>query len=104
MNPKDPLNKVPENSYVLFSKLSAECEGFTAQDVVSAAVNLLLNALRQANPKRTNALRACDELTGKMKATLSEHYNEFSGERNNIFPFAQNLEMPLIKFPTTWPS
>jgi uncharacterized protein (DUF1697 family) len=104
MNPNDPLAKVPQGAYVLFNRLSEKCEGFTAQETVAASANLLLNALRQANPKQANALKAFDELMGRTKQVLSDHYNQFSGERNNIFPFDQVVQMNLAKFPTTWPT
>jgi hypothetical protein len=104
MNPNDPLAKVPQGAYVLFNQLTEKCDCFTANEVVAASANLLLNALRQANPKKANALKAFDELMGKTKQVLSDHYNEFSGERRNIFPFDQVVSMELAKFPTTWPS
>jgi hypothetical protein len=103
MNPNDPLAKVPQGAYVLFNQLTEKCDCFTANEVVTASVNLLLNALRQAHPKQANALRAYDELMGRTKQVLSDHYSEFSGERRNIFPFDQVIHMPLLKSSTTFP-
>jgi hypothetical protein len=102
MNPNDPLRKGPDNTLVLFNKLADGANGFTHEDVVGAAANLILNAIRQGYPKRNDAMRSCEELLAKMKGVLDSHYNEYSGERRNVFPFHQIIEMPHFHNPTRW--
>jgi hypothetical protein len=102
MNPNDPLRKGPDNTLVLFNRLAEASDGFTHEDVVGAAANLILNAVRQSYPKRQDAMRSCEELLAKMKGVLDSHYNEYSGERRHVFPFHQIIEMPHFQNPTRW--
>lgn len=89
----DPLQIGPDRTRELFTRLSKECQDYPRDAVVGAVANLLLNALRQGHARRDKAAAAFDELVARWKAVLMEHYNGI-GERRNIFPFHQTLEMP----------
>lgn len=97
-NSKDPiLNSGSETQQQLFKQFVQSASGFQQNDVVSAAVNLLINALRQTHPSRKEAEKAFDELFGRTKGFLLDgHYDSSTGKRLNIFPFHQIVEMPLM--------
>jgi len=92
INPKDPLSKediAPSNGRELFTQLSQVAHGFSAADVQSAAVNLLVNVVRQNHDTRYAAERAFDEIVGGAKNLLLEKHYDMVGKRRNIFPFDQ---------------
>jgi hypothetical protein len=89
-NPKDPLRDNPNAQRELFERFSSAANGFPADHVVAAALNIL-NAIRQAQPSRSKALDAFDELAARTRAVLAEHYGA-NGERRNIFPFHQVIK------------
>jgi hypothetical protein len=97
-NKKDPLPKVgPEAQRELFQQFKQSASGFQQDDVVGAAVNVLVNALRQTHGSRKEAEKAFDELMGRTKGLLLDgHYDATTGKRLNIFPFHQVIEMPLM--------
>ncbi len=96
INPKDPLAPskpiAPDAARELFKRLSALSSGFSSEDVVGAATNLLVNAIRQRQPKRFGAERQFDEAFGRAKHTLLEQHYDLAGNRRNIFPFDQFVE------------
>ena len=60
-NPLDPLRKANNTAGVaLFRKLSAACDGFSADAVIVGAFNLLLHAIRTVHGSRASAERAFD--------------------------------------------
>lgn len=86
---KDPMQLVtPPNGRELFERYSKVSNGFPINLIITAAVNLLLNAIRQSHPTREGAEQAFDELFGKSKATLMNHYDSF-GRKKGIFPYNQ---------------
>lgn len=91
----DPLKTGPKNSQELFERFSKTAKDFPCDVVVGAASNLLLNALRQSHARRDKAGAAFDELAGRLKKVLMEHYNG-QGDRRNVFPFHQNIQMPRL--------
>lgn len=93
----DPLHKANDGARVLFEKFSRTADAnFTTDDVVGAAVNLLLNALRQRHNRREDAEKHFDELVGRSKVILMEHYQN-GVRRQGVFPFPQTIEMPLFQ-------
>lgn len=98
MNSKDPLNRSHVNQRELFDKFVRTAGGFTTEHVVGAAINLVVNALRQAHPTQRGALQSFDELAAKTRALLADHYDG-TGSRQNIFPFHQIVEVPLLHKP-----
>ena len=93
-NPNDPLNGLgPEAEKVLFEKLTRQCSGHDLNQAMHAAINLLVNVIRQSNPRRKRALDNVDEVAAKMKSILDMHYDPVTGARRNVFPFSQVLEL-----------
>ena len=95
----DPLTQGPGAGRELFSRFSRECaKGFSRDDCIGAAANLIMNALRQDHPQHKNADEALTRLLERCRATLAEHYN-LNGSRKSIFPFDQIISVPLVKMP-----
>jgi hypothetical protein len=92
----DPLTESPEAGRVLFERLTAMCKDFPLDAVINAATNLLLNVLRQRNEARDQAERDFDEMFGKVKAVLMQHYDGPTGKRRSIFPFHQTIHAPFV--------
>lgn len=89
MNPKDPLLKSgPDQQRELFNTFCKVSHGFSAEDVTGAAINLLINGVRQAHATREKAMAALDEKAAKAKELLAAHYDS-TGRKNGIFPFHQ---------------
>jgi hypothetical protein len=97
LQPKDPLRNVPDAQRELFTRLSNACEGFTAQDVVGAAGNLILNAMRQQFSTRDKAEISFNEIFGKVKQLLMNHY-DVTGRKRGIFPYDQVIDVPHFNF------
>lgn len=95
MNPKDPLNQAHNAERQLFDAFAKTANGFQREQVVGAAINLVVNALRQTHSTQRKALDDFDMLTARVRALLAEHYDVL-GRRRNIFPFHQTIEMPMF--------
>jgi hypothetical protein len=96
-NGKDPLHSAqftPDRTRELFGALSQCASGFSASEVAGAAINLLLNAIRQTHATQSGAAKAFDEHAGRAKHLLLEKHYHGDGSRRNIFPFEQRLEVP----------
>ncbi len=97
-NPKDPLNKVgPESEKELFRSFSMLCDGFPSDSVINAAVNILINAVRQSQPTRSQAEKYIDELIGRTKAILLDSHYDSIGRRKGIFPYDQHIFATHVK-------
>lgn len=93
-NPLDPLRKSgPDQQRELFNAFCKVATGFSTEEVMGAALNLLVNALRQAHPTQAKALSRLDEISAAAKTLLASHYDAL-GRRRNIFPFHQTIELP----------
>lgn len=95
-NPKDPLARNEEAGRELFKMMGRVCNGFNQEAVVTAAANLLINSIRQQHKGRRHAEAHFDELTAKLKGILMDHYDPVTGNRRNIFPFTQNINIPFL--------
>ncbi len=92
---KDPmLLMTPDPQKVLFERMSEVCNGFSAEQVLGASANVLINAVRQSQNTREKASSRYDELFTRMKGILMDHYDSF-GRLKGIFPYNQNIDMPL---------
>lgn len=86
---KDPLRDTgPVSQAELFNRLAAVCDGFPAEAVQGAAMNLIINALRQAYPSWAKAEVAFDAMFGQGKGILRDHYDSL-GRKRGIFPYDQ---------------
>lgn len=92
-NPKDPLHKLsPTAGRELFRALGKACNGFDRNSVLDAAYNLLLSTIRQNNATWHSAEGQYDEMMGRVKTMLRDHYDA-NGRRRNVFPFDQVVLM-----------
>ena len=98
MTTSDPLLRAtPDNAQELFRRFGQVANGFSRDDVVNASVNILVNAIRQHCKTRQQAEQAFDELFGRTKQVLVDHYDQL-GRKRGIFPFDQTIEIPLNDF------
>jgi hypothetical protein len=95
-NPTDPLGKTEESRRELFKRFGQMSSGFSTEDVIAAAANILVNAIRQAHATKPQAEARFNELTGRLKGVLLDHYDGVTGKRRNIFPFTQHINVPLV--------
>jgi hypothetical protein len=84
---------VPDRSRELFKAFCACATGCAQEDVLAAAINLLLNGIRQSCATQLEAAMVFDELSAKAKHLLLEAHYHGDGTRRNIFPFTQVLEV-----------
>lgn len=98
MNPKDPLIQNHDAARELFRQLGQVCRGFPVEHVRTAALNLLVNAIRTEAPTQTIAERVWDEAVGRQKGHLMSCYDA-AGRKKGIFPYTQNLDVGFMQFP-----
>lgn len=91
-NRKDPLLAGPDAGRALFDMMQRAANGFDRDAVISAAVNILVNAVRQECNTRAAAEVKYDELAAKTKGLLMAHYDAASGKRRSVFPFTQHIQ------------
>ena len=96
MSNPDPLLGLPEQERMLFEKFKQLSAGKNVDAVFGAAINILVNAIRQMEPTRKEAEARWDMLFGQGKTILLErHYDSVTGRRKTIFPFTQVINMPI---------
>jgi hypothetical protein len=93
IKPNDPLAKAgPDQQRELFTRFCSAANGFQAEDVIGAAINVLVNALRQAHTTRDKAMVAADEKAAKIKELLAANYTS-AGRVKGVFPYNQTIEL-----------
>lgn len=95
VNPRDPLIHSP--GYALMRQFAKLASGASADVVLEASINMVVNALRQTYPRRAAAFERLDNRVEVMKDILSQCYDPTSGARLSIFPFNQVIRPQLIK-------
>jgi len=95
-NNADPLKDCDETRRELFGRFSKASNGFSQRDVIYAAVNLILNAVRQSCVKQKDAEAMLDEMMAHAKRTLLDQHYFPSGMRRNVYPFHQVIAPPTI--------
>jgi hypothetical protein len=96
-NPRDPLHgATPPGGRELMRALAPTLHGVPNDVVLDVAVNLIINVLRQQNPTWAKAEVAWDELFGRGKTILHQHYDA-SGRKRGVFPYDQVVTMPLFE-------
>lgn len=92
----DPFIGLPEQEKALFNAFKQAAAGKNVDAVIGAAINILVNVLRQMEPTRKEAEARFDMLFGRAKTLLLDrHYDSVTGKRKTIFPFTQVIKMPL---------
>lgn len=91
----DPLRGGPPAERALFEQITKLSDGKPLEAVLGAAINMIVNALRQTHGLRKDAEAQFDVLFGKAKTILlNEHYDSVTGKRRGVMPFTQVLHMP----------
>lgn len=95
-NKNDPLHgSAPDRQLELFKAFSQLAHGYSIEDILGAALNVHINAIRQSCPLRKQALEAIDRWAENGKRLLDHHYTPGdNGKRRNLFPFTQTIEVP----------
>jgi len=89
-NPQDTLlTHSSDAQRQLLQRLVAQCAGASTDVVLGAALNLFVNAIRQAYPNRLHAERRYSELTGQGKELLLNFYDSVTGKRRSTFAHTQ---------------
>lgn len=93
---KDPMLKMSSDAQrVLFGQFCHAANGFSTEAVLGAAINMLVNAIRQSQPTRGKAEVRFDEIFGQTKQMLLNHYDS-DGRKKGIFPFTQTIDGSLF--------
>lgn len=88
-NPNDPLqSSAPDVSLELFRMMGKLAAGRPVEAIVNAASNLLINAVRQNAVDWRRAEVIFDEVYGRSKQLLKNHYDT-QGRKKGIFPYDQ---------------
>jgi hypothetical protein len=91
----DPITNCPEPARELLYRFGRIADGHNADDVINAALNIVINQLRQIYPAKKDAGEAVDRLVAKTRQALDNHYFP-NGMRRSIFPFHQVIEVPFL--------
>lgn len=97
-NPKDPIYKQNDADRVKFlmAKWGEIANEFSYEDVINAGLNMTIVALRQKHKRWEGAEIEWNDIAGKAKQVLKDHYDSF-GRIKGIFPFTQHLFPSLMK-------
>lgn len=92
-NPNDPIIQNPGSDYgrELCLRLAQVASGFSTADVISACLNLVVNAMREAHTNRRTAEASYVEITGKARQLLLNHYDSVTGKRKSTFAHHQTI-------------
>lgn len=96
MNSRDPLRNNPDAAVELFKQFGKLASGFSHDDAINAAANIVINALRQQHHTRSYAEAAWDEVMARAKGQLMECYDS-TGRKKGVFPYPQTIVMSPIK-------
>jgi hypothetical protein len=88
----DPLNERPGDARELFKRFAQVANGFSHAAAIDAALNLVINAVRQSSATRANAESLFGEQTARARAILSDCYGA-DGKRRGVFAFDQHVAM-----------
>jgi len=94
--PSDPLKNLQGQEKMLFDLFTQAASAKNLDAVMGAAINVIVNAIRQTHAKRSDAESKIDELFGRAKQMLlANHYDSVTGLRRNVFPHTQVITMPM---------
>jgi hypothetical protein len=91
---EDPLRSLRGQEEMLFRIFGSAATGKNADAVMGAAVNIIINCVRQNYPTRDGAEAKISELFGRAtQLLLANHYDSVTGKRRNVFPHTQVVRM-----------
>jgi len=94
---KDTIaNPGSESSRLLFEQFVRLADGKSIEDVLSASANMIANCLRQNYGLRHEVEGRIDELFGRTKQILLEHYDPTTGHRRSIVPYDTVIRPTLV--------
>jgi len=88
---------MPNYGRELFNRYSQVSNGFPADAMVSAAINILCMVIRENYGLRSGALAHIDELVAKWKDMTMRFYDPVTNRRRSTIPFTQRVNMPVLK-------
>lgn len=90
----DPLRNLQGQEKLLFDLFTTASTGKNVEAVMGAAVNVLINAIRQNYPTRDGAENKIGELFGRaQQMLLANHYDSVTGRRRSVIPHTQIVRM-----------
>lgn len=93
----DPLLVgAPDHGRVLFAKFEQAADGHSTDQIIFAAINVLVKALRETYGKRTEVENRIDDLFGRLKTSIFRFYDPVTNQRRSTIPFTQRVSLPLI--------
>jgi hypothetical protein len=93
----DPIRSGPPSHIELFEAFAKLADGKNVDAVLGAAVNVIVNAIRQNVALRRDAEAAFDTLFGRAKTILiNEHYDAVTGKRRSVLPFTQVIRAAAV--------
>lgn len=102
-NGKDPLrDSGPQSALDLFREFSKAANGRPNEQILDAAVNMILNVIRQSNASGAKAAAQFDEIAGRAKHLLMEKHYDNAGNRRNIFPYSQHVTPEWVDGRSDW--
>ena len=97
VNPKDPLLAAStDNGFAIFQAMMAVSKGAAIDDVISAAMNIVVNGLRMSYADRKNAHERLNFWAARFHQILDDHYDNSGSRKNGIFPFHQKIILPTV--------
>lgn len=91
----DPLRRGPEAAKELLRRFGGDADGFGADDVIDAAMNVLINAVRQTQGQSPQAHQRVDQIAARMHEIVDLHYDRATQRRRSVFAFDQTVQMIL---------
>jgi hypothetical protein len=95
IHPKDPIANNPDKAIELMKAMGQVAHGFSSQEVINAAANIVINAMRQSHATGHEAERAWDEIVARSKGQLMACYDS-NGRKKGIYPYHQTIVMPYV--------
>lgn len=93
----DPLPKnLPDYGRELFDRFGKAADGFASDAIISAAINLLVQVMRENYGKRDEVERRIDELAAKWKELTFRFYDPVTNRRRSNIPFTQRVTPPTL--------
>lgn len=101
MPPRDNLD---QRGRSLFDAFGAASAGRPLDEVISAAMNVILNGIRQNTPRRTDAIARLSDLHGQAMSALLVHYDATTNRRRSVVAFDQVISANHVSFPSVIPA